>query len=296
MQYPWSKGVVEWWEGEAICLSLVFTWDTDPAYQRAVWWRSQGVPVRVGGPGVFVKQMAERFRDIAEVGGDIPDAVRYHNPQATFASKGCPVGCSFCIVPAMEGRTFTLLPEFEPRPILCDNNLSALPADYQDYIVERYQQAGVPLLDANSGFEPETFDEEVWRRWAVVNRGPWRFAYDESGEREAVVRVARMLKDVAANRKRTYVLIGNEPYQACMDRIEEVLSLGCEPHVQPVMKLNATQKRPWVRYDWSERLLRDVARWANRRVWRGKNGQRIPFSEYRAGIRTRRPEQVEVLL
>ena len=46
----------------------------------------------------------------------------------------------FCIVPSMEGREFTL--------ILCDNNLSALPAKFQDHIVSRYQSAGTWLLDA----------------------------------------------------------------------------------------------------------------------------------------------------
>lgn len=50
----------------------------------------------------------------------------------------------------MEGRDFELIDDFEPRPILCDNNLSALPADFQDHIVARYQSAGVPLLDAKA--------------------------------------------------------------------------------------------------------------------------------------------------
>jgi hypothetical protein len=44
----------------------------------------------------------------------------------------------------------------------------------------------VPLLDANSGFEPRTFDEEVYARWRVINRGPWRFAYDDQAERADV--------------------------------------------------------------------------------------------------------------
>ena len=54
--------------------------------------------------------------------------------KATFASRGCPVGCWFCIVPKMEGKAFTLLPDFPVRPILCDNNLSALPVDYQRFV------------------------------------------------------------------------------------------------------------------------------------------------------------------
>ena len=38
----------------------------------------------------------------------------------------------------MEGREFTELPDFPVRPILCDNNLSALSPEYQDHIVKRY--------------------------------------------------------------------------------------------------------------------------------------------------------------
>ena len=185
MKLPrWQKGLVEWVDGDTAYISIVFTWDSDRAFQRAAWHRAAGLRVRIGGPGAFVRR--RDFEDIAEVGGDVLDAVARHNPAATFASRGCPVGCWFCIVPAMEGRTFTLIDDFVPRPILCDNNLSALPADFQDHIVARYRTADVPLLDANSGFEPATFDDEVYRRWEPINRGAWRFAYDESGEREAV--------------------------------------------------------------------------------------------------------------
>ena len=152
------------------------------------------------------------------------------------------------------------------------------PEDFQDHIIRRYQDTGTLLLDANSGFEPKTFDEAVLRRWEAINRGPWRFAYDETAEGADVERVCRMLKGYRPGRKRVYVLIGNEPFQACMDRILQVIAWGCEPHVQPVMKLNALTRRPWVREElgWNEQLLRDVARWANRWLWR-----RIPFEAYK---------------
>ena len=277
----WRKGLVEWADpGDPgiMNISVVFSWDAPAAFSRAVWWRQSGYSVRVGGPGVFT--LKRMFQGIAEVGGDMPDAVNRHNAAATFASRGCPVGCWFCVVPAMEGRDFTLIDDFTPRPILCDNNLSALPEDFQDHIIRRYQDTGMPLLDANSGFEPKTFDETVLRRWEAINRGPWRFAYDETEEGADVERVCRMLKGYKSPRKRVYVLIGNEPFQACMDRILQVIAWGCEPHVQPVMKLNALARRPWVREElgWNEQLLRDVARWSNRWLWR-----RIPFEEYRRG-------------
>lgn len=282
----WSGGYAEWTEGDTAYLSISFTWLLDKAYARAVWYRALGYKVRAGGPALFLVKMKHELEDVAELGGDYPDAVRHHNPHATIASRGCPVGCWFCIVPAMEGKEFTLLPDFPVRPILCDNNLSALPADYQAHIVARYQAAGVPLLDANSGFEPRTFDDEVLARWRPINRGPWRFAYDDQAERPYVERVMLMLRDVAPRLKRVYVLIGNEPVAACLERIHEVIAWGGEPHVQPYMKLNALRKAPNVRFDWTAQQLRDTARWANRYLWKYTD-----LAGYRASTKTRRQEE-----
>jgi hypothetical protein len=168
----WSGGLAEWTEGDTAFLSVAFTWRLNEAYSRACWHRAAGYKVKAGGPGIFPRK--HFLSDVAQIGGDIPDAIVHHNPMATIASRGCPVGCWFCIVPKMEGKSFTLLPDFPVRPVLCDNNLSALPADYQQHIVDRYLGAGVPLLDANSGFEPATFDDEVFARWQPILRGPWR--------------------------------------------------------------------------------------------------------------------------
>lgn len=57
---------------------------------------------------------------------------------------------------------------------------------------------------------------------------------------------------------------------------------GAEPHVQPLMKLNALDKEPWVRFDWTAEKLRDMARWANRRIWRY-----APFEEYQRSAKTK---------
>lgn len=277
----WSGGLAEWTEGDTAYLSIVFTWRLDDAYMRAIWYRSQGYKVRAGGPAIFTRK--HHLRDVAELGGEIPDTIAHHNPKATVASRGCPVGCWFCIVPKMEGRTFTLLPDFPVRPVLCDNNLSALPVEYQEHIIARYQREGVPLLDANSGFEPRTFDDDCYQRWNAINRGPWRFAYDDQGEREHVMRCMRMLKDVPAKRKRVYVLIGNEPVAACLERLREVIAWGGEPHAQPYIKLNALTRTPKIRFDWTPQLLTDMARWANRRAWRY-----VDFDDYNRSAKTSR--------
>jgi hypothetical protein len=181
----WVKGVAHWREGDTAFISVAFTWRLPEARRIAEYYRAIGcTTVKAGGPGVFTQK--KYLADLCEVGGSIPDAIARHNPMATRASYGCPVGCWFCIVPKMDGKTFTFLPDFPVRPVLCDDNLSALPADYQQHIINRYLKAGVPLLDANSGFEPATFDDEVFARWKPILKGPWRFGYDENTEGEAV--------------------------------------------------------------------------------------------------------------
>ena len=279
----WVGGLAEWVEGDTAFLSVAFTWKLDEAYQRALWFRSLGLKVRAGGPATFTRK--HHLADVAEIGGSIPDALQHHNPMATKASEGCPVGCWYCIVPAMEGKSFTLLPEFTPRPVLTDNNLSALPPDYQEHIVDRYIAARVPLLDANSGFEPKTFDQDVFERWRPINKGPWRFGLDETGELDDASRAIRMLRahGVGARRIQVYVMIGHEPFEQCMDRIRRVIELGGEPYVQPVMKLNALNKEPWIRHDWTAQRLKEVQRWVNRRVWR-----KADFADYNSSIKTSR--------
>lgn len=272
----WSNGVAEWIENNTAFISVAFSWKLPEAYQRAVWLKSNGLHVLVGGGGVFYHK--DYFNGVAEYGGRV-DALVHHNPQATKASEGCPIGCYFCTVPNIEGKTFTLLPDFTPRPILCDNNLSALPEDYQNYIIQKYIDAGVSLLDANSGFEPRSFTEETYRRWKVINRGRWRFAFDELDEEKYSANMAKILKNEQAGMKRVYVLIGNEPIESCLYRINRVIEWGCEPHVQPMMALNTLEKKPMIRFDWTARKLKDMARWANRWLWRT-----MKFSEYDARL------------
>jgi len=288
----WVKGVAEWIDGDTAYLSIAFTWRLDEAYSRAVWYKQIGYKVVAGGPGLFTrkdyldavayvprKRIIRGGREV-EVLGDFPDAIAHHNPWATRASYGCPVGCWFCIVPKMDGKAFTFLPDFPVRPVLCDDNLSALPAEYQQHIVDRYRKAGVPLLDANSGFEPATFDDEVFNRWKPILRGPWRFGFDESSEGEAVARAFRILKDVSPRRKQVYTMIGHEPFDICMDRIRKVIASGGEPYAQPFIKLNSLTKQAAIRHDWSPVLLSRVQRWVNRRLWRY-----VPFDQYDASAK-----------
>jgi hypothetical protein len=286
----WIGGLAEWTIGKTAYLSVVFTWKLPETRSRAIWYRSLGYEVIAGGPALYEK-FPGYLAGLATVKPKWPDAIRHQNPAATMATRGCDETCFFCDVPKIEGP-FTYFPEFPVRPVLCDNNLSAIDPKFQEFIIERFQSAGVPLLDANSGFEPKSFDGAVFERWSKINRGPWRFGYDESEERETVRKVMAMLTaaGVAAKRIRPYVLIGAEPFDECMGRIRDVIQWGGEPHVQPFIKRTSLERKPHVSraMGWTPRLLTDVARWANRRIWRY-----APFEDYQRSAKTSRAPDPE---
>ena len=262
---------------DLVCLSVIFSWHAPIA--REIAWRSTGAEIWAGGPGLFkLADWWQRETGIkAHIGLDERFDKQPGDYRMTFAARGCPVGCYFCIVPQLEGKKFTLNWDFAPAPILCDNNLSALPVEFQEHILRRYRECAVRLMDANSGFEPQWFDEACYARWKGQLRGPWRFAFDIMPEWRAVERTMRILKDVSPRKKQIYVLIGNEPIASCYERAQKVIEWGGEPYCQPEMGLDALEKKPKVRFDWTETLLLDFARFYNRHLWRKKGiGEYMP--------------------
>ena len=102
----------------------------------------------------------------------------------------------------MEGNSFILDWDFVPAPNLMDSNLSALPVEFQNHIIQKYLSSGVELLDVQNGFEPKTFDQDTFERWSKIiqKKVPWRFAFDETKEEDDVYRMSVILKGVRAAR------------------------------------------------------------------------------------------------
>lgn len=271
----WSGGLAHWRVGDRAYLSVAFTYKLPHARKMAIYYAALGCKVFAGGPALAHVKTQKFMEDVAWVPrgagnpGRLDGALQKHNPAATIASRGCSEKCNFCIVPFMEGG-FKELPNFPVLPVLCDNNLSGLPGEYQDFIVRRYQDEGVPLLDANSGFEPRTFSAVVFERWRAINRGVWRLAYDDLVERDFIREAMAILRGagIPPRKIQIYTLLGNEPYDACMQRVREVIQWGGEPFCQPLMKLNALTRDPHVKHDWTATKMRAVARWANNHMWR----------------------------
>jgi hypothetical protein len=262
---------------DLVCLSVIFSCDA-PAARRIALAVKANSEVWCGGPGIWALQHWWK----AETGLACTVGIDQRFDQQpgeylhTFASRGCPAGCWFCGVPTFEGQEFTLIPDFWLAPVLCDNNLSALPVDYQQHIIDRYTVGTIPLEDANSGFEPKVFDEETYRRWKPLldrTRAPWRFALDETKEMADVGRTLDLLRDEPSYRKQVYVLVGNEPIRDCYERLRYVIDRGGEPYCQYVWPLNYLGGPLWEKYDWTEQAGVDFCRYVNSHLWRNTNIQ-----------------------
>jgi hypothetical protein len=265
------------WELEAdlVCLSVIFSWHAPMAREIALRMKSHA-EVWAGGPGLFALASWWQKETGLEIvrGLDQQFDKQRGKYEMTFASRGCPIDCSWCIVPRLEGVTFSFDPDFIPAPMLCDNNLSGLPASYQEHIISRYRSFKQPLVDANSGFEPHSFDMETYLRWKPLldeTRAPWRFALDELRELADVERMMTILKAESPRRKRVYCLVGNEPIAACFERAMKIIEMGGEPHCQFVLPLNwlGDPGKVKLRFDWkSYKQGQDFCRYFNTWGWR----------------------------
>jgi hypothetical protein len=231
-------------------------------YQAEVW---------IGGPAVSFS--AKNAAYVREQTGVEPhrgrdgrfDAEPGAYPMVYF-SRGCPAyspACGLCPVPMMDGNEFTFFPDATPAKFLLDNNLSALPAEYQEHIIGRYLcdwKGG--KVDANSGFEPHSFTAETLKRWEKFPLLCWRFGYDDLTERDQALEMMRLLKahGHTGEKVRVYTLIGNEPKADCLKRIREVIANGFHPWPQRLRPLDWREGPLPCRHDWDEPTLIAVQR------------------------------------
>ena len=143
--YQWRKGIASWVDEKGtLYLSVPFTWQVEEAEKIAKSWKGKSL---IGGSGLMKPTECEGYEPIL-----------FHNGCATFTTRGCPNGCSFCAVPKLEGD-LTEIQNFRPAPVICDNNLLAASRKHIRHVVDKLKV--FPLVDFNQGLEAGRFTPEI---------------------------------------------------------------------------------------------------------------------------------------
>lgn len=269
--YQWHKGIVAWTHGGARYFSVVFSWHI---YQAKQMIRLEKRKCFVGGPAVY--QMPHEFEGIAEICHAPPlEPLLFHNPHATFTSRGCPRKCKFCTVPNIEGGLVELK-TFRPAPVVCDNNFLACSNSHIERVVETL--CHFDMVDFQ-GLDARLFNDWHARMLRRFKRAVLRFAFDYSGMEKETLRAVRLAQEHGFKDIRIYVLLGfQDTPEDALYRLELVRSWGCLPTPQRYQPLDTKIKNSYVAPGWTSRWLMDVMRYYSRLNWLGH----IPFEEYKA--------------
>ncbi len=268
----WRKGIAQWKVGNTLYLSVPFTWLVDEAEKIAEKAREKKLKVLIGGPGLMKPTDCEGFNPLL-----------FHNPLATFTTRGCVNSCSFCAVPKLEGE-FRELHSFRPAPVICDNNFTAASRKHQEWVVDSLKQ--FPLVDFNQGLEARRFTPELSDLLGQLNVHI-RFAFDYWGCEAAVKDAVDLCRKRTSKNISIYCLIGeSDDPDSAQARLELVRSWGIRPNpmrFQPIGPIDGVdyhkQKDSYVAPKWTEKGLSDMMRYYSRLRWL----EHIPFEDYNAG-------------
>jgi hypothetical protein len=269
----WNNGLIEWTEDHTVYLSIVFSWQLAEAYQRAAWYKALGYHVRAGGPAVTLNP--NYLTDVAKIGGQV-NALPYHNPDATFTSRGCIRHCPFCAVPRIEGDLVEL-DDWEPKPVVCDNNLLACSHAHFDQVIDRLKP--VRRVDFNQGLDARLLTKYHAQRLTELDLARVRLAWDDIHLESAFMAAYEKLRNTGVPKKkiRVYVLFGFKDTPAnALYRFQTIKNLGLWPNPMRYQPLQAKKRNDYIAPHWTEHELRRYSRYWSRQRWLAA----VPFEEY----------------
>jgi len=271
-----SGGIAEWVEGDTAFISSVFSWNVQKAYMLCNYYKSLGYKVRAGGQTVQMNK--ELFGDF-DTSGEV-NALVYHNPDATFTSRGCMRKCSFCMVPKLEGK-LRELDEWEVKPIICDNNLLACSVAHFDKVIDRFVESGLKGIDFNQGLDARILTEHHAKRFKELPKDTnIRLAWDNIATEKLFMSAFDKLVSagIRPQQIRCYVLIGyKDTPEDALYRLKKVRELGALPNPARYQPLDALKRNSYVDPNWTNDLLTKYMRyWYNLRITGA-----FSFEEYR---------------
>jgi hypothetical protein len=268
--YNWRKGIASWTVKDTTYLSIVFTWHLPEARKLC---EASKKKIVVGGPAV--KLMPDYLADVAHVEPEtIYPALAFHNPLATFTSRGCINACPFCAVPRIEGK-FRYV-DYTPAPVVCDNNILASSDSRFHQVIDSLLQ--FPYVDFNQGLDARLFSNFHAEQLKRLKSVKVRFSLDNEGMIFNVERAIEKAKVYGLKDLGVYVLIGyKDTPQDAKHRLELVRSWGVRPNPMRYQPLDCLRKDTYIEQGWTQIQLEDMQRYYSKLRWL----EHIPFNDYK---------------
>ncbi len=256
----WRKGIASWKVGKVLYQSIPFTWLLPQAEAEA---RDHKGPVVAGGPAVNL--LGAPWALTPET---VPfDTLAFHNPLATFTTRGCPNHCSFCAVPQLEGD-LQELPSWKPAPVVCDNNLLAASKKHFERVIDSL--IPFPACDFNQGLDARLFTLHHADQLARLKRPHIRFSWDSIKTESMVADAVNLCKKYGFKDIGIYVLLGfKDTPEDAHYRLETVRSWGLFPNPSRYQPLDALTKNSYIAPNWTEKELRKMMKYYYRLSWIG---------------------------
>jgi hypothetical protein len=255
----WRKGIASWKVGEVLYLSVPFTWLMEDAEKMADLHKGK---VYIGGPGTMNPTECPGFEPIL-----------FHNPAATFTTRGCPNKCGFCAVPILEPE-FKEIADFRPAPMICDNNLLAASRKHLERAVDKLKV--FPTVDFNQGLESRRFTPEVADLLGNL-KCKVRFAFDHINHEGSVKNAIDLCRKRTTRDIGVYVLIGfNDTPEDALYRLDKVRQWGIRPNAMRFQPLDAKKKNEFVAPGWTDLELSRMMNYYNKLRWL----EHIPYQDF----------------
>jgi hypothetical protein len=300
---------VKYWRGDPSFLdyqpdlvyatSSIFSWFVPESIQliktlQAKWPKAE---VKVG--GVMASYNAKYFEEqtgikphlgiLWSVEGFKPDYEMFgwQGASLVFTSRGCWVGCHFCIVPVLEGKLVKPIEGWQnhiredwDRVVLQDNNIVGAPWGHFQKVME-YFHGHKFRIDLNSGIEPHGFTEKHAEAMAGLDIRPVRTAFDEMKEEKEFTRAMEIIRQYLTHQYQNimvYVLFDfNDTPEDALYRCLKVVELGGSPWPMPYRPLDWFHKDEYVGPNWTHDQVKKFYRfWSRALIWRStmkRNGK-----------------------
>lgn len=259
---PWSERY------DLVYVSKVFSFSLDYDLvinaDKVIYGGSGYAIELVDGREVFHK---ERDKDLPyEVEHIYPDYSLY--PKLTndtaygFLTRGCPRGCSFCIVEKKEGRCSRKvadLNEFwsgQKNIVLCDPNILAA-KEWKELLQQLIDSKA--WVDFNQGLDIRLMTEEKAQMLAQIKLKEIHFAWDRYEDKDKVLPKLQMYAEITKKNPHShnaivYTLVNfDTTFEQCLERIYTLRDIGYWPYVMIYDKANCEHK------------YLDLQRWVNNR-------------------------------